>query len=144
MKSGEGIETEYTVNPVPHKPLDPYIMQCFIERPCNLEALLLNADPFSREWNKFTPLAISENISISVTELHSTEVMELKKVFDQCDPEYKEKLLITLSKLPQPIYKIEDVPQNIFDRIKTAVYNKRDEFRDKLNSVMDSEKLFAV
>jgi len=56
IRSGEGMETEYTVNPVPHKPIDLSIVEMFKERPCNLEALFTNDDPFSHEWSSFTKL----------------------------------------------------------------------------------------
>lgn len=57
-KTGEGVDTEYTVNPVPHKALDPYIVQCFNNRRCNLDALFTNEDPFAAVWDSYTPLAV--------------------------------------------------------------------------------------
>ena len=65
MKTGEGVDTEYAVNPVPHKPIDPYLVQCFNDRRCNLEAIFANADPFSTEWEQFTPLATKEHPTVS-------------------------------------------------------------------------------
>jgi hypothetical protein len=55
IKKGEGKETEYMVNPLPHKPLSAQIQTAFIERPCNLEAIFISADPFSKEWKEYTP-----------------------------------------------------------------------------------------
>ncbi len=59
MKTGEGVNTEYAINPIPHKPTDSYLVSCFNERPCNLNALFTNEDPFSPEWtvNHLTKLA---------------------------------------------------------------------------------------
>ncbi len=54
IKEGSGIDTEYTVNPLPHKELSPEIKELFYEKPCNLEALFDNADPFSKEWRTYT------------------------------------------------------------------------------------------
>ena len=61
VKTGEGKDTEYAVNPVPHKPVDPYIIKCFKERPCALDALFHGADPFSKEWKAITKLAMEED-----------------------------------------------------------------------------------
>lgn len=58
IKTGQQKDTEYTVNPVPHKPIDDYIVQAFKERPINLEALFENKDPFSSEWANPTPMEI--------------------------------------------------------------------------------------
>lgn len=47
LKSGEGKETKYQVNPVPHKPTAAHIVKAFNERPIDLEAIFENADPFA-------------------------------------------------------------------------------------------------
>lgn len=46
-RTGESLETKYTVTPVPHKKLPDEIIQAFNNRPCNLEALYDNEDPFA-------------------------------------------------------------------------------------------------
>lgn len=46
LKEGDGMDTEYTINPVPHKPVLPEILQAFKNKPCYLEALYQGADPF--------------------------------------------------------------------------------------------------
>lgn len=61
IKKGEGMETEYSLNPLPHKPLSLYIQEMFNERKCNLEALFYNEDPFSKEYTVFTPGVFSQN-----------------------------------------------------------------------------------
>jgi hypothetical protein len=53
-KKGEGMQTEYNVNPMPHKPLQSHIKQEFMKKRCYLEALFNNDDPFSPEWGSFT------------------------------------------------------------------------------------------
>lgn len=61
-KKGEGMETEYSVNPVPHKPLHPLIREMFEDKPCYLEALFDGLDPFNMEvcGEKRTPGVFSE------------------------------------------------------------------------------------
>jgi len=79
IRSGEGMETEYTVNPVPHKPIDPAIVEMFKERPCNLEALFTNDDPFSHEWSTFSSLGFPLDIEEVKKEI-SMQQMQLAVV----------------------------------------------------------------
>lgn len=46
IKTGENMETEYTVNPVPHKKIAAEIQEALIQTPVNLEALYDGGDPF--------------------------------------------------------------------------------------------------
>lgn len=46
IRSGEGMETEYQVNPAPHKPLHPNIELAKHNTPINLDALYSGGDPF--------------------------------------------------------------------------------------------------
>lgn len=45
-KTGEKMETNYTINPVPHKKLSNEIKVAYESKPINLEALYEGADPF--------------------------------------------------------------------------------------------------
>lgn len=47
IKTGKAMDTEYVVNPLPHKPLAPAIKKLFEEKPCCLHYLLTGDDPFS-------------------------------------------------------------------------------------------------
>jgi len=46
-KEGQGMETEYTVTPLPPKPLMPEIAELFGKMTVNLDKLFANGDPFS-------------------------------------------------------------------------------------------------
>ena len=58
-RNGEGTDTEYHVNPVPHKPIDPTIIEMFHKTPINLEAMFTCEDPFAA-WSTYTPCAIGD------------------------------------------------------------------------------------
>lgn len=60
IRKGDGMETEYVVNPLPHKPLKAEVKDKFHERKCNLEAIFHNEDPFSSEWKTYTQGIFSE------------------------------------------------------------------------------------
>lgn len=53
-REGEGLKTKYTVNPLPHKVVDPVIEESFKNSSCNLDALFEGADPFGL-WETYTP-----------------------------------------------------------------------------------------
>lgn len=57
VRTGEGMDTEYMVNPLPHKPLQERIRVEFFGKPINLEVWLDGGDPFAKSVN-VTPLAI--------------------------------------------------------------------------------------
>ena len=46
VKSGDGMETEYVVNPVPHKPITQEVKDLLAAKPIDLEKLYDGADPF--------------------------------------------------------------------------------------------------
>jgi hypothetical protein len=55
IRTGEKMETQYTVNPSPHKPLSNEIKEAYQTKRINLEALYEGADPFaSQEEKSFT------------------------------------------------------------------------------------------
>ena len=49
IKTGDGMETEYQVNPVPHKPVSQEIQDAYMEKPVVLEALFEGKDPFQTQ-----------------------------------------------------------------------------------------------
>lgn len=46
-REGEGLDTEYSVAPSPHKKLDPGIMQLYKDMHINMQALYTGDDPFN-------------------------------------------------------------------------------------------------
>jgi len=48
-KTGEGLDTEYTINPVPHKEVSAEIKAAFAAKRVELERLFDNEDPFAVE-----------------------------------------------------------------------------------------------
>jgi len=68
MKSGDGMDTEYTVNPLPHKPISEEVVKLFHERPINLEALYDGNDPFSHLCDRYTPGIFTKSNEIELKE----------------------------------------------------------------------------
>ncbi len=134
-KKTEGIKTQYLVNPLPHKQLDPKIIKCFRDRPCNLEAMFENTDPFATEWEHRT-IGIFNNENLEANpknepNVTKEEIESLKALLSECDPSYQEQLLSTLRKPPLWVNSIEELPASYFERIKKAAMRKRDEFKKR-------------
>lgn len=133
IKSGEGVDTEYMVNPVPHKPTHEHVINCFNERKINLEALFDSADPFSDGWEKYTSgIFNKDDVSdkkVSSEPIVSKEDAEnLKKVLNECDPKYRDQVMSTLKK-ESGITSLENLTIKLYERIKTAALKKVAEFK---------------
>jgi len=48
-RTGSGMETEYVINPLPHKPTSKDILEAYANKPINLEALYDGGDPFAKK-----------------------------------------------------------------------------------------------
>lgn len=127
IKKGEGTSTEYVVNPLPHKPLPSYIIECFNERPCCLEAIFDNADPFSSEWkpDQYTKGIFNQIADQQHSLISEEEIKNLKNILSACSLDYQNKLMAML-KASKGVDKLEDLPPSLFERIRDAVTKERD------------------
>lgn len=143
MKTGDGIETEYAVNPVPHKGIDPYLIGCFNERKCNLDALFDNNDPFSVEGGNFTKRAtIEDDIPMKLVEkkgkVSDEQVSNLKHLISECSSEFVKSIDDFLSK--QGIATYAELPKETYDRIlKRVLEEKAKGYKEKVDSKMKDE-----
>lgn len=149
MKTGEGMDTEYSVNPVPHKPIDDYLMSCFKERPCDLNALFDNADPFSSDIQNITPLALIEEVSkekqTKVVSIHEKKAVigtkkgeELCEILTKCSPAYVENLHKFMKK--EGIEKYEDIPLTVYEKVYVKACAERELYHVKLKEEEKSNK----
>ncbi len=58
-RSGDGLDTEYSVNPIPHKVISDEIKQAYNDKPCDLQMLFAGEDPFAKQ-DIVTPLMASD------------------------------------------------------------------------------------
>lgn len=140
IKKGEGVDTEYMVNPLPHKPIGEYVKQCFVERRCYLDAIFDNADPFALEWGTFTEGIFDKTESaLAQPALSEKAINELNNIISKCDPTYVTQLKETLTSV-NGSDKIADLPLSLYERIKAAAIKKRDEYQN----LIDEERFVAV
>jgi hypothetical protein len=131
-RKGEGLDTEYFVNPSPHKPVGSYVEDMFHEKRCYLDALFDGADPFDSKWLEYTP-GVFEKIEETVVvkddkpKINSDQLVELTAILGSCDPLYCDELKKSLKKLFNS-ERYEDIPSDMFDRIKIAALKKKAEY----------------
>jgi hypothetical protein len=94
-KKGEKMETEYTVNPAPHKPVSQEILKAFKDRPIQLEALFQNLDPFATTYTYYTPLMsdeeepkvvklMGEPVDVKPLYILDSQFIELSELLQDC------------------------------------------------------------
>jgi len=117
-RSGEALNTEYAVNPAPHRPLPSNIRVKFYEKRCNLEALFDGADPFSpgqssytdgifsTEQRKAEPVQLSSDI---ITELQAADLVSM---LTQCTDTFHAQVLNWLK--TKGITSLEAVPVSLY------------------------------
>jgi hypothetical protein len=118
-KRGEKVDTEYSVIPSPKKPLPESIRQAFHAKPCDLEALFTNQDPFgSNPANGFTPGIFEEKAS-----LHPTlSAAQQKEIMALCagDDEIQARIL--------SMYKVDSldqIPAENFSTMKATLSTRK-------------------
>jgi hypothetical protein len=125
IKKGEQLETEYTVNPVPHKKLPDHVKDKFNERPINLDALFIGADPFAKDQECYTPGIFSEaDVPTTVTfKLSETQIADLANILDECGDAYKE-LIMKSIKRQFNAASLSEIPLEEFERVRVAAFKQ--------------------
>ncbi len=93
LKSGEGKETRYQVNPVPHKPVTASIQKAFNDRWIELEALYDNADPFANTGNRTPGIFTREETPVVDDDFAISDKAFTSALYEKlmtCSPEYQE------------------------------------------------------
>jgi len=145
IKKGEGVATEYMINPLPHKPTADYIISQFEEKPCYLEALYDSADPFDKKWDTFTPGVFKRDDELvkkpeskerhSVALISKAQSDELEDAYNDCSKEYQKSLMASLKKSPIEVVDLSKLPVALYERIKSALFKNRDEYQDSLDTI---------
>lgn len=118
VKTGQKKETDYQVNPVPHKPLDPAIKEIFEDRKCWLPALFEGLDPFAETWHEFTEgifVKPEESKPIVEVKIISTQQYQVLNEMIGEDKDYRSLVLSTLTK--RGINRLEDIPVEIYPQV---------------------------
>lgn len=137
-KSGEGKDTKYVINPVPHKALSPNVMKAFSEKRCNLACMFTGADPFAMDnktWTKgiFTQedlkqvkeAPVSAQSTIPNKKITEQQALSMIEMLSDCSVEFQEQAKGILNKLKVSSW--YDMDTIAYDNIFPIIQKKRDE-----------------
>lgn len=128
IRTGASTDTEYSINPLPHKQLNSAVIKAFGEKRCFLEALFDGADPFSSEWKEFTA-GIFDKTEAKPATITKEQAIELKDIFGACPEAYIQSVMTHLEKSAMAVKSLEELPMELFERVKSAACKKREEHR---------------
>jgi hypothetical protein len=146
IKSGEGTDTEYMVNPLPHKPVSMEIQQAFKEKRCNLEAFLECQDPFA-EWPKYTPGIFTKDDlqpseKVTKASISKAEAIELMDIISECSPDHQKWVMGFMKSNNIPT--IYDFSPELFVKMKAKSLKDKKEFElTKENDPFEGADPFA-
>lgn len=142
-RKGEGVLTEYTVNPVPHKPLSQTILNAFKERPIQLEALYEGLDPFATGYKCYTPLMCdADNAKIQpidggnvkpldMGKITVDQFIELSQLLQNCSQTSQDGFQDYIANAYK-IKRIDDIPVKEYQKIKDMLVVRATEHQASL------------
>lgn len=83
------------------------------------------------ELKEIQPVETVQSATIQPVCVSEEQAEELRRILDDCDPVYIEKVWNTLKKPPIGINTLDNLPLNLFERIKAAALKNREEFQTK-------------
>lgn len=129
-REGEGMETEYTVNPVPHKPVSQEILDAFKERPINLDALFSGGDPFAQGQDNYTllmtanePPKKAEIKPLYASKVSDEQFVELSELRIRCNADAQKGFDSYIKKI-YGAEKIQDLLEIDYQKIKDLLIKK--------------------
>jgi len=128
IKEGKGKDTDYTVNPLPHKDLNPVVIKKFEETPCYLPALFENENPFAEGMPNRTPGIFQKSTGNENEFINDDQKRCLEKIFAECDPTYFTQVMKQLKQSQAKIDGLEKLPLGLYERIKNAAEKKKQEY----------------
>lgn len=133
-------DTEYFLNPLPHKPLPEEVLEKFQEKPINLNALIEGNDPFSHLQDSFTPGVFKKDTEIELQpmnnqmtleyKLNQKQIDELTIILSKCEEGYKKKIW-NFWKKEYKINSLADLPVNQYENIINGAMNHLCEIASK-------------
>ena len=129
MRKGEGMKTEYTVNPLPHKPTAPHIKTAFEEKPIDLEALMRCDDPFAPSPNvtpgEFDVFHVEQSSvkPVKAGIISTEKAKELADKLKKCDAEYQKKI-VKFCKESNLLDDFSDMPIETAQKMETNINQK--------------------
>lgn len=146
IKKGKGKDTEYTLNPLPHKPLPAHAKEAFNSKPCWLDALYTNQDPFQVYDDLTAGIFTTEDVpspkKVEKIEIPKIEIvnakqaLELIEIIGDCDVIYQNTVSSFLKK--NKIESLYHLPADLYEKIKKKALLERALFiAEKQEDIID-------
>lgn len=126
-KQGQDLKTNYTVTPVPHKPLSPEIRQAFEDKPCNLECMFWNEDPFAANLKSYTKGVFSDEDPNNEGFITAEQLEDLEQELSACDEAWKTGSFLTTYEMLTGHKDLAQMPAKSFDRFFNAAKKNAEE-----------------
>lgn len=133
-RTGEGVDSKYTVNPSPHKPVSEEILKEFKDKPINLEALFDGADPFSKDHETFTPLLIDIK-KTGDNKISEQKFIELSELLLGCSEKTQSGFKDVLKK-NYNISLLSDLLVKDYDKVKSQILFR---YKENQAAALDAE-----
>jgi hypothetical protein len=142
IKTGVLKDTEYMVNPLPHKPVTDQIKEAFHKQPCSLEALFEGVDPFASGLQFYTP-GMFDIVAVEKKEkaqgpakkvISESQVRELGELLLWCDSQYLDLMWKSLEK-EYGVRTIEEIPADLYNRLSAAAKKNANTVKNKVEKI---------
>lgn len=140
-KKGKNQQTEYTVTPSPKKPIHIDVLRAFQDTPINLNALLVNGDPFTQldevtegMFHEEQTGTVKPSVSVIGTPLHvltDNQYKELILIFAECEPTFERELKERISKADVDFKDWKTLKYGMYDKVKALALKNREEYATK-------------
>ncbi len=135
-KEGKGMETIYTLNPIPHKALSAEIIKAYADKPIYLPALMKSLDPFAK-YKECTPRAISQLVSkeeapVKQIYISGIQLADLEHTIKLCSDTYVSKLWKKLNDMKPSVMELSKIPLEMYEPLKLAMLKHTKEINGNL------------
>ena len=124
-REGEGMETKYRVNPLPHKQIAHEVKEAFYATPVTLDALFTGEDPFDRNSTDKTQGVFTED-DLKIADKKTLSKEQVSEIINAIgdDAALKDDVKVMLKRAvgTDDIYK---VPVVLFDKIIEMIEKKK-------------------
>lgn len=124
-KSGEGMQTKYSVKTVVPKETAKEVIETFKATPIWLDALFDSLDPFAGGYKEYTPGVFEKELAYD--KISKSQTFELEDLLSRCTPEFSKKAIDGMNGRYK-VNKVAQWPLDQFEKIKVACIKNIAEF----------------
>ena len=133
-KEGKGMETIYTLNPIPHKAVSAEIIKAFDDKPIYLPALMKSLDPFAK-YKECTPRAVAqlkskEEAPVKQIYISDLQIADLEKTLTMCSDNFVSKFWKKLNEMTPSVMELSKIPLEMYEPLKLMAMKHYKDIKD--------------